>query len=99
MTAHTRWSWWQWPNLLGLDAPIVAIVWQALLGAAGHAAIALPGRLGLFLAVWAVYLTDRLLDARTPARTGATEPARHQFAREHGRILLALLVAVLACGL
>ena len=31
--AHDRKQlpWWLWPNLLGLDAPLVAVVWQQAL--------------------------------------------------------------------
>jgi hypothetical protein len=97
MSKHVtvQWAWWQWPNLLGLDAAVVAVIWQQLLARTGHSALRLPARLGLFLAVWAVYLGDRILDVRKPANPGFPEPARHRFARRHSRRLTWLLIAVL----
>jgi Ca2+/Na+ antiporter len=71
------------------------VIWQQLLARTGHTSLLLPARLGLFLAVWAVYLGDRILDARKPARPGTAEPARHRFARRHSRPLTWLLTAVL----
>ncbi len=85
---------WLWPNLLSLDAPLVAVLWQSFL--AYRFSIPLPpaAPLVLGLTVWAVYLLDRLLDARRPA--SVDEPARHRFYRRHSRLMLALLVLVAA---
>ena len=49
--------------------------------------------LRLGLTVWAIYLTDRLLDVRRPSRE--SETPRHDFYRRHQRgaqILLSLVV-------
>lgn len=85
--------WWQWPNLLSLDAPVVAVVWQALLAQVTGTMLLPAGRLALGLTVWAIYLADRLLDVRE----GRTAPptARHEFSRKNRNGMLALLVAVL----
>lgn len=99
MSSVTRsgWAWWQWPNLVGLDAPLVALVWQELLARAGGVTLLASGRTTLFLAVWAVYLADRLLDTRRPQTSD--EPARHRFARAHLAGLTALLAVVTGAGL
>jgi hypothetical protein len=82
--------WWQWPNLLALDAPVVAVVWLHAFSKATGEAMQWPVATGLFLAVWCIYLADRLIDARClndPARASA----RHRFALQNWRCLLALL--------
>ncbi len=86
--------WWLWPNVLSLDAPLIAISWQALFARAGGCALAWPERASLFLAVWAIYAADRLLDAR---RLGvrASTAARHRFGHQHARALAAGIAAAL----
>jgi hypothetical protein len=83
-----------WPNLLSLDAPLIAVLWQDLLAWRYQVPLRAQGRIALFLTVWAIYIADRLLDARRPATT--LEPARHRFYRRHRRFALALLGALLA---
>jgi hypothetical protein len=88
--------WWLWPNLLGLDAPAVAVCWQALF--ARSFGIELPPAIHLVLALsaWCVYLADRLLDVfRTEPSDASTE--RHRFTRAHsGKLLVLLAVAAIA---
>jgi hypothetical protein len=57
---------WLWPNLLGLDAPVVALIWQDYL--ARHFAFTLPpaGRTVLALTVRAIHLLDHLVDVHHP---------------------------------
>jgi hypothetical protein len=75
-----------WPSILSLDAPVVAIVWQAL------AAHILNIRLGpyepaiLAFTIWFLYVADHLLDAMKPARE-PWEPARRRFYRRHIRAM------------
>lgn len=81
---------WLWPNLLGLDAPAVAVSWQWLF--AHSFGIDLPPVIHLVLALsaWCVYLADRLIDVfRTGPSDLATE--RHRFTRKHSGKLIALL--------
>jgi hypothetical protein len=47
----------------------------------------------LGLTVWAIYLFDRLLDARKPPPLH--EPARHRFYRRHSKLMAALFAVVL----
>lgn len=74
---------------LGLDAALVAVIWQMLLvrslGAGGSA----PVTAVLFFAVWGIYLGDRLWDARGK---GELKARRHRFARRH-RWLIGVLAA------
>ena len=83
---------WLWPNLLSLDAPIVAVLWQSFLAYRLSVPLRPAGRLVLGLTVWAIYLLDRLLDAREPM--SPTEPARHRFYRRHWRTMLVLMAIV-----
>ena len=72
---------WLWPNLVGLDAPVVAVVWQRFLGAAHGVRVPPAASIALGLVVWGVYLADRWLDAR-PDRP-AESADRHRFARRN----------------
>lgn len=86
---------WLWVNLLSLDAPLVALVWQDFL-ARCYPTLLLPvGRGALGLTVWAVYLADRLFDVRHAA--SAIESIRHRFYRRHRRYVIALL-AIVVCA-
>jgi hypothetical protein len=93
---------WLWPNLLGLDAPLVAVLWQGFLAHRFSLPLRPSGRLVLGLTVWAIYLLDRLLDARKPPPVNKTsgesvrEPARHRYCRRHMKLMGALLAAALA---
>lgn len=72
-------------HVLSLEAPLVAVLWQAALA---HAhGLSLPPMLGagLALACWLIYVIDRTLDT-----LGADEvlDTRHVFYRRHRRIIL-----------
>ena len=71
---------WLWPNVLNLDAPVVAVVWQEMFARVVGAPLAPAHRWLLFLAVWQVYFVDRWLDSR---RDPGIQTERHRF---HGRI-------------
>lgn len=87
---------WLWPNLLSLDAPLVALLWQTLFLRCFHARRAVPDQflsaILLVSAVWLIYAADRALDAWR----GAGERPRHQFYRRHWRAVLPVWTAVLA---
>ncbi len=84
---------WLWPNLLSLDAPLVAVLWQGFLAYRFSLPLRPPARLVLGLTVWAIYLLDRLLDARKPQ--SPSEPARHRYYRRHSKLMATLLALVL----
>jgi hypothetical protein len=88
---------WLLMNLLSLDAPLVALVWQDFLSHCFPAVLRPVGRLALGLTVWAIYLTDRLLDVRRPAI--GIETARHAFYRRHRTLTLVAILAILCADL
>ena len=83
---------WLWLNVLGLDAPMVAVAWQFFFAGAFRLNIPTSNYLALGLIVWVIYSADRLLDAR---RLGAPEAAsaRHRFYRDRFHIMMPLTVA------
>jgi len=85
---------WLWPNLLSLDAPLVAVLWQVLFARCFRAsAETLPAVL-LVLAVWLIYVADRAFDAWS----GSGRTPRHEFYRRHWRMVLPVWLAALAAG-
>ncbi len=85
---------WLWPNLLSLDAPIVAVVWQDFVARSFSSTLLPAGRVVLALTVWAIYLADRIFDVRHPA--SEDEATRHQLYRRHNAAARWLLAGVLA---
>jgi hypothetical protein len=81
-----------WPNLLSLDAPVVAVLWQALLVRSFRAKPDALSAVLLMLAVWIIYVADRVFDA---LRQANAQP-RHQFYRRHWRAMAPLWVAAFA---
>ena len=87
-------KFWLWPNLLSLDAPFVALLWQILFIRCFHVSEnALPAIL-LVASVWLIYAADRALDAWR----GECGSPRHRFYRDHWRILLPVWMAVLGAS-
>ncbi|HEU0119890.1 MAG TPA: hypothetical protein VFQ91_05140 [Bryobacteraceae bacterium] len=87
---------WLWPNVLSLDAPCVAIVWQLLL-ARTVAPIPRVQTVVLGLTVWLIYVVDRILDGLRQAEAG--DAPRHRFARRHRLPLLLAAALGLAANL
>jgi hypothetical protein len=77
-----------------LDAPAVALLWQGFVAASLDITLTLAARSALGLAVWAVYIADRLLDTR---RLQFPPAARHRFHQQH-RTLMASLCALAVVG-
>ncbi|MDE1162089.1 MAG: hypothetical protein PW792_09120 [Acidobacteriaceae bacterium] len=71
-------------HLLSLDAPTVAAVWTLLVAHAAHIHLPWQTPVALFVAVWALYVVDRLLDT-----TDLEE--RHRFHQRHRGRFLALV--------
>ena len=86
-------------HLLSLDAPTVAALWTWFVARTTHVSLPAYTPLSMFLVVWMLYASDRLLDARrlfsNPLHTEDLE-ARHLF---HHRHATAFLTAILACSI
>ena len=77
---------WQWPNLLALDAALIALVWQAAFAAALGNEVSAAAQIVLSLSVWLTYMADRLFDvAKRPLQQ--LHSTRHQFAKQHRNTL------------
>lgn len=90
--------WWLWPNILSLDAPLVALVWQEAFARSLGLELSWASRVILALCTWLAYSGDRILDGHR--LEGPVASARHEFARLHRRPLsllwmVGLLVAVM----
>lgn len=77
---------WIWLNILSLDAPVVALLWQALFSRSLHIHIRWPPIVALALSTWMIYAVDRLLDARLPSN--GLLSLRHEFSRRHRTLML-----------
>lgn len=91
MKDRTRTPVWLWMNLLSLDAPLVALVWQDFLTRCYPSMLRPAGRWMLGLTVWAIYLADHLIDLHS-APTGSIYTS---FYRRHRRLALGLLVTLI----
>jgi hypothetical protein len=82
---------WLWPNLLSLDAPIVAVLWQILFARCFQVPVDPLAALLLLLTVWLIYSADRTLDAWK----GDCHSPRHEFYRRWWGPLFPLWMSVL----
>lgn len=89
--------WWLWPHVLSLEAPLVAVLWQAALMHAHGVRLTPLVAPGLALVCWVVYALDRTLDTFGARREGELD-VRHAFYFRHRRLLLwaVLPAAILA---
>lgn len=86
---------WLWPNILSLDAPLVAVVWQILFSRTFRAHIHPSGILVLAFGTWLIYVADRILDGlHNQPDAGLT--ARHRFYRQNRRRMFPSMGVVLA---
>ena len=90
---------WLIPNLLSLDAPLVAVAWLYMFAITWRVQY-LPwaAYFSLGLVVWVIYVTDRLLDASMVGGQSDKLEARHEFHRRHRKIFkwLAILAGITA---
>lgn len=87
-------------HLLSLDAPSVAALWTFAIARAVGLHLPWTEPAAMFVAVWMLYASDRLLDAR-PLPDGSAPPEledRHRFHQRHRRGFLSMIV-VAACAL
>ena len=77
---------WELPNVVSLDVPLIAVVWQLLLGRTLGADLNWPHSALLGVAVWLIYSADRWLDGLELGRDART--ARHRFHVRYRRTIL-----------
>jgi hypothetical protein len=81
---------WLYPNLLSLDAPLVAVAWLYIFSKTWRVDYhPWEAYVTLGLTVWGVYVVDRLLDASLSGATGGRLQARHAFHRRHRTLFIA----------
>ena len=91
---------WLWPNILSLDAPAIAVLWQTLLARSLHLRLDRWEPAVLAVCVWFVYVTDHWLDVVRLPR-GPWEPVRKVLYRCNRRlatIAASCLLVVAACS-
>ena len=93
---------WLYPNLLSLDAPLVAVAWLYIFAKTWRVEY-LPwaAYISLGLIVWVIYVTDRLLDVSMRGDQSEKLESRHEFHRKHQRVFrrVALIAGVVALTL
>ena len=94
----TRISWWQWPTVLSLDAPIVVMAWQILLASVAGVRLGWPHGFVLGASVWLSYTADRWIEGWRLA-PAAIRTARHSFYQRRRWLLFLIWLAVLAVDL
>ncbi len=85
--------WYLWLNVLNLDAPLITVAWQWLFARTAGYELRPVEVAALFLAVWAIYAGDRVLDGFRLS-VGPTTAARHRFSQRHARVLAVGIGAV-----
>jgi hypothetical protein len=90
--------WWQWPTVLSLDAPAVAVLWQRLLAEPAAVHVAGPQAFVLGASVWLAYAADRWIEGwrLDPARI---RTQRHEFYQRRRWPVATGWLAVLAADL
>ncbi|PXA03170.1 hypothetical protein DDZ13_13175 [Coraliomargarita sinensis] len=90
----TKIKCWQWPNLLAVDASVIAVAWLRVFAEEQNMGPGLGAYPVLALSVWLTYQSDRLFDAG-PRQSSQLISARHRFAKRHYRVLWTVWGAVL----
>jgi hypothetical protein len=88
---------WLWPNLLSLDAPLVAVVWLWMF-AKSWRVVSFPSSLYWLVAamVWIIYVVDRLLDSQVAGGSPENQSERHFF---HARFRVGLWIGVILAAI
>src|SRR3979490_633491 len=82
---------WLLPNLLRLDAPGAAVVWQILFARCFQVPVDALAAAVLLSTVWLIYAADRILDARN----SDCHSPRHEFYRRRWPELLPVWIGIL----
>ena len=95
-----RTPYWLWPNLLSLDAPLVAVAWLFMFASAWRVDFhPWQAYMVLGLTVWIIYVVDRLLDVRMRHSDDPTLGRRHFFHAKHWRKFSVGVIAAVAAVL
>jgi hypothetical protein len=86
--------WWLWPTILSLDAPTVALLWQAVLARSASVSLGAPERCVLACSVWLAYAADRWIEAWR-LKPDQIQTHRHHFHLRWRWEIFAVWVAVL----
>ena len=89
---------WQWPNILAIDAALVAVLWQLALARVLNIEIGWGASGVLGLSVWLTYVADRLYDVRSREKV-LLFSLRHQFAKRYSQTLWHVWFVLLAMNL
>ena len=99
---NKRSPWWLYPNLLSLDAPIVAVVWMWILAKSLRVDYVEDYAYWLVAAsVWCVYVLDRIFDVvrfRATHGKDVSLTERHQFHWKYRKILLVIVATVVTAS-
>lgn len=90
--------WWQWPTILSLDAPAVALLWQGLLMRTAGLTPRWPQVFVLGVSVWLAYAADRWIEGWR-LDPGQIRTQRHLFYQRARWPLAALWLGALAADL
>ncbi len=89
--ASSRTPWWLWLNVLSLDAPLVAILWQWALARTYGVQMASVNYSTLGLTVWLIYVLDRVLDNRATSEN-QSHTVRHVFYQQHRHFFIWIFI-------
>lgn len=89
---------WQWPNILAIDAALVAVLWQLASARVLNIEIGWAASGVLGLSVWLTYVADRLYDVRSREKV-LLFSQRHQFAKRYSQTLWHVWFVLLAMNL
>ncbi|MGH9562164.1 MAG: hypothetical protein ACRD3S_11985 [Terracidiphilus sp.] len=85
---------WIWPALLSLDAPVIAVLWLLLFSRALRMHVPRAETAVLAMAVWLIYVADRILDSLGESEREPLAP-RHRFYRDYRTAFVAPFCAIL----
>jgi hypothetical protein len=93
-TLRLRTRPWIWPGLLSLDAPIISVMWLVLFSRALRVRVPAAETAVLAMAVWLIYVADRILDSFRESERVPLAP-RHQFYKEYRAAFVLPFCAIL----